>query len=178
VDLTETPAGSGFWVVAAGQETLAASEAASFNAGNLYFNVHTVANAGGEIRGQIVPANIKIGTAVLNGTNEVPPVTTAASGTGIMALNSITRQVNGNIKNTGIAGTIAHVHEAAAGVNGSVIIPLTLTPPLSTLQSPLAVSTTSVADGSVGSAYSQSLTATGGTTPYTWAVATGTFLPD
>jgi len=38
----------------------------------------------------------------------------------------------------------------------------------------LAVTTTSVANGAVGSAYSQTLTATGGTTPYTWAVASGT----
>jgi len=173
VPLTQTPAGSGVWVVAAGQ-TLTQSQIASFNAGNLYFNVHSAANPSGEIRGQILPANIKTGTAQLNGSKEVPAVTTAASGTGIMALNSITRLVTGNISNTGIAGTLAHVHEGAAGVNGSVIIPLTLTPPLSTLQSPLAVSTTSLADGSVGTAYSQTLTATGGTAPYTWTVATGT----
>jgi len=172
VPLTQTPAGSGIWVVAAGQ-TLTAAQITSFNAGNLYFNVHSAANPGGEIRGQIVPANTKIGNAALDGTKEVPAVTTAASGTGIMTLNSITRQVNGNIRNTGIVGTAAHVHEAAAAANGPVIVPLTLTPPLSTLQTPLAVSTTSLADGSIGTAYSQSLTATGGATPYTWAVATG-----
>jgi len=173
VPLTETPAGSGIWAVAAGQ-TLTPGQIASFNAGNLYYNVHSVANPGGEIRGQIVAANIKIGNAVLDGTKEVPAVTTAASGTGLMTLNSITRQVTGNIKNTGIAGTLAHVHDGVAGVNGPVIIPLTLTPPLSTLSSPLAVATTSLADGSVGTAYSQALTATGGTAPYTWTVATGT----
>jgi len=172
VPLTQTPAGSGIWVVAANQ-TLTQAQIASFNAGNLYFNVHSVANPGGEIRGQILPANIKIGTAALDGSKEVPAVVTAASGTGIMSLNTITRQVTGNISNTGIAGTLAHVHEAVAGVNGPVIIPLTLTPPLSTLQSPLTVSTTSLADGSVGTAYSQTLTATGGTAPYTWAVASG-----
>jgi hypothetical protein len=174
VPLTQTSAGSGLWVVPAGQASLTAGQAASFNTNNLYFNVHSAANPGGEIRGQILAATVKIGTAALDGTKEVPPVTTAATGTGIISLNSITKQVNGNINTTGIAGTQAHVHGAAAGVNGSVIIPLTLTPPLSTLQSLLAVSTTSVADGSVGSTYSQSLTATGGTAPYTWAVAIGT----
>ena len=173
VPLTQTPAGSGVWVVPAGQ-LLTTSQVASFNAGNLYFNVHSTANPGGEIRGQIVAATIKLGTAALDGTKEVPAVTTTASGTGIMALNSITQLVNGNVATTGIDGTAAHVHAAAAGVTGAVIVPLTLTPPASTFQNPVAISTTSLADGTVGSAYSQTLVATGGTAPYTWAVSSGT----
>jgi len=39
------------------------------------------------------------------------------------------------------------------------------------------ISTASVPDGGVGVAYSQALAATGGTTPYTWSIASGT-LPD
>jgi len=39
------------------------------------------------------------------------------------------------------------------------------------------ISTTSVPDGGVGVAYSQTLAATGGTTPYAWSIASGT-LPD
>lgn len=173
VPLTETPAGSGLWVVSAGQPPLSVAQVASFNAGNLYYNVHSDANQGGEIRGQILAATVKIGNAALDGTKEVPPVTTGASGTGIMTLNSVTKQVNGNIKTTGIVGTLAHVHEAAAGVIGSVIIPLTLTPPASTFQAPLAISTTTLVNGSVGVAYNQSLTATGGIAPYTWTIASG-----
>ena len=42
------------------------------------------------------------------------------------------------------------------------------------LPAPLAVSTTTLPGGIVSSAFSQSLAATGGTTPYTWAVASGT----
>jgi hypothetical protein len=57
-------------------------------------------------------------------------------------------------------------------VAGSVIVPLTMTPPPSTLVP--VISTASLANGVAGSAYSQTLTATGGTTPYTWAVETGT----
>ncbi len=38
---------------------------------------------------------------------------------------------------------------------------------------PLALTTTSLPNGSVGAAYSQSLAATGGTTPYAWSIVTG-----
>lgn len=172
VPLAESPAGSGRWVVPAGS-TLTAAQTASFNTNGLYFNVHSVANPRGEICGQILAATLKTGNASLDGTQEVPAVATAAGGTGIMVLNSITRLVSGNVSTTLINGTQAHVHEGAAGVNGPVTIPLTLAPPPSTLPSPLAVSTTSLADGAAGSTYSQSLIATGGAAPYAWAVATG-----
>ena len=40
--------------------------------------------------------------------------------------------------------------------------------------STLTISTTSLADGQVGGSYSATATATGGTTPYTWSLASGT----
>ena len=39
---------------------------------------------------------------------------------------------------------------------------------------PLVITTTSLPNGTVGSAYNATLTATGGTAPYTWALASGT----
>ncbi len=173
VPISETPAGSGLWVVPAGK-TLTPAQVVSFNAGTLYYNVHTTLNPGGEIRGPIVAATVKTGTAALDGTKETPPVTTAATGTGIIALNSVTGLVNGNVSTVGIVGTAAHVHQDPVNLSGPVIVPLTLTPPVSTFQAPLAVSTTALAGGTVGSAYSQALAATGGTAPYTWAVSAGT----
>lgn len=136
VPMTETPPGSGRWVVPSGS-TLTAAQAMSFNVNGLYVNVHSAANPGGEIRGQALAATLKVGNASLDGAQEVPPVATAASGNGIMVLNSVTGQVNGSVNST-LIGTQAHVHEAVAGVNGPVIIPLTLTPPPSTLPAPLA----------------------------------------
>ena len=35
------------------------------------------------------------------------------------------RSVSGSVTTTGVAGTMAHIHQAAAGQNGPVIIPLT-----------------------------------------------------
>jgi hypothetical protein len=42
---------------------------------------------------------------------------------------------------------------------------------------PLAVTTTSLPGGTQGSAYSQTVTAGGGTSPYTWSLASGSTLP-
>ncbi|MBI2317522.1 MAG: CHRD domain-containing protein [Betaproteobacteria bacterium] len=131
VPLTQTPAGSGLWVVPAGR-TLTPDQVAAFDAGNLYFNVHSAAFPVGEIRGHILAASVKIGNAALEGANEVPPVVTDAGGTGIMTVNTVTRGVQGNVFTTLIEGTVAHVHEGPLGVIGPVIIPLTLTPPAST----------------------------------------------
>jgi hypothetical protein len=43
-----------------------------------------------------------------------------------------------------------------------------------TITTPPSISTGSLPNGTVGTAYSQTLTATGGATPYTWTIASGT----
>ena len=58
------------------------------------------------------------------GAEEVPPVTTSASGTGSITVND-DRTVSGNFTTQGSTITAAHIHEAAAGQNGPVIITLT-----------------------------------------------------
>ncbi len=65
-------------------------------------------------------------TIRLTGAQEVPPVTTAASGTGKITVLS-NRAITGSVSITGMAATAAHIHEAASGGNGPVIIPLTKT---------------------------------------------------
>jgi len=62
----------------------------------------------------------------LTGAEEVPPVTTAASGSGTITIES-DRSVSGSVRTTGIAATAAHIHEGAAGQNGPVIVPLSKT---------------------------------------------------
>lgn len=61
---------------------------------------------------------------VLSGANEVPPVTTTASGTGSITV-AADGTVSGSVKTTGVKGTMAHIHRGAAGKNGPVLIPLT-----------------------------------------------------
>ncbi len=60
----------------------------------------------------------------LSGAHEVPAVTTSASGSGTVTIGS-DDSVSGSVTTTGIDGTMAHIHEAPAGKNGPIIIPLT-----------------------------------------------------
>ncbi len=48
---------------------------------------------------------------------------------------------------------------------------------LTILAAPIAITTTDLPDGVVGVPYSETLTATGGTPPYTWAVIGGALPP-
>ena len=59
----------------------------------------------------------------LSGDQEVPPVQTSASGGGTITVND-DKSVSGSISTTGIKATAAHIHEAPAGKNGPVAIPL------------------------------------------------------
>jgi hypothetical protein len=58
----------------------------------------------------------------LSGDEEVPAVTTSASGSG-------TIKVNDDKQTKGIEGIAAHIHQAAAGKNGPPVIPLEQTSP-------------------------------------------------
>src|SRR4051812_1943182 len=60
----------------------------------------------------------------LNGAQEVPPVTTAATGFGTITVGE-DKSVSGSISTSGVVGTVAHIHDGASGKNGPVIVPLT-----------------------------------------------------
>ena len=65
----------------------------------------------------------------LSGDNEVPPVTTDATGSATVTLMGDTMTVNGDFSGLSspvieIAGSSGHIHMGAAGENGDVIFPL------------------------------------------------------
>jgi len=62
----------------------------------------------------------------LTGANEVPPVMTSASGSGTVTVNE-DHTVTAKITATGMTATAAHIHQAAMGANGKVIVPFTKT---------------------------------------------------
>lgn len=99
---------------------------ASFDAGGTYLNMHTSANNDGELRGQVVPPGILFMANRVDGGQEVPAKTTAGRGTAAVTVNRTTRDLLLHANVTGVDdATAAHVHEAYAGENGSVIVPLT-----------------------------------------------------
>jgi hypothetical protein len=62
----------------------------------------------------------------LTGANEVPAVTTSASGMGTITIKD-DRSVTAKITVKDMTATASHIHEAAAGANGPVIVPFTKT---------------------------------------------------
>ncbi len=70
--------------------------------------------------GVALAADVKVS---LSGDQEVPPVKTEASGSGTITINP-DKTVSGHVTTKGITGVAAHIHEAAMGKNGAVIVPL------------------------------------------------------
>ena len=65
-----------------------------------------------------------VGNVSLGGANEVPAVTSMATGSGNIRV-ATDRTVSGSITTTGIDASAAHIHMAAKGSNGPVVVPLT-----------------------------------------------------
>ncbi len=114
---------------ASGSVTTFAQAVAAIRAGTTYFNLHTTANPGGEIRGQIVAAGDAY-FAALSGGQEAPAVSTAASGQGLAVISADASTVTYLVMYSGLSGTVnaAHIHTGAAAVSGGVILPLTAGP--------------------------------------------------
>ena len=63
---------------------------------------------------------------VLSGAEEVPPVTTSAAGNATVNIKP-DRSVTATVIVSGMTATASHIHEAAMGANGPVIVPFTKT---------------------------------------------------
>ncbi len=95
--------------------------------GLAYINIHTGANPGGEIRGQILrkPSAVPL-TASLSGLAERPtPVTTSATGSATLVLEGDVLSFNIQYEGLSGAATAAHLHgPAAASGSAGVLIDL------------------------------------------------------
>ncbi len=114
-----------FWVLA-DDAMLTQEELDTLDEAGLYINVHSLANASGEIRGQISPEGISVVRSVLSGDQEVPAVMTAGSGVGYATVNTNNGELNANITTSDLSSgaTAAHIHQGSAGANGGVIVGL------------------------------------------------------
>ena len=68
---------------------IGAKELVDLLTGYHYVNIHSQANAPGELRGQV--GGPAIFQASLSGANETPPVASTASGMGVVAMNAQNR---------------------------------------------------------------------------------------
>ncbi|MDZ7898585.1 MAG: CHRD domain-containing protein [Arcicella sp.] len=69
-------------------------------------------------------ADLLLASATLAGANEVPAVTTTATGTATGSYNKTSKILNLNVTYAGMTPTAWHIHNAASGVNGAVIFNL------------------------------------------------------
>lgn len=94
--------------------------------GQYYINIHTAAQPAGEIRGQIrLESDIPALTS-LTGNQEVPAVTTTATGLGTFTLNQNLEKFKFRVVLAGLSSAItgAHFHTGATGTNGPIVVDL------------------------------------------------------
>ncbi len=63
-------------------------------------------------------------TAALNGANEVPANTSAATGTATGSYDKVSKVITLTVSYAGVAANNMHIHKGPAGVAGGVIFPL------------------------------------------------------
>lgn len=73
------------------------------------------------LAGSVSAADVKV---TLSGTEEVPAVTTSASGKGTITIKD-DKTVTGSITTKDVVGVAAHIHLAPVGKNGPPVITLT-----------------------------------------------------
>ena len=101
--------------------------------------MHTATRMSRRFRGILAAVSVVLaaycGTAIsqelkiaLSGSHEIPPVTTSATGAAVINVGA-DKAVRGSVTVSGLSPTAVHIHEAPAGKNGPIVIPLTQTGP-------------------------------------------------
>jgi hypothetical protein len=94
--------------------------------GRFYLNLVTQQNPAGELRGQLIHPGETLFAGTLSGANEVPPVTSTASGGSQLILSPDQSSVRYEATVNGIIPTAAEMCQGMAGQNGSAMYQLTL----------------------------------------------------
>ncbi len=130
VGLSQDPADPKHWF-SADDAALDAAGLQALDAAQLYLNVHSPANPGGEIRAQIVPSTMAVLFVTLSGAEEVPPVATSARAMGAVTFDPAfpTGNIAVHLNTSGLDdAAMAHVHQGTVGANGPVLIGLNRDP--------------------------------------------------
>jgi len=125
IGLTANDTSAGEWDVPAGA-ILTADQVNALMQGKLYLLATSAANASGELRGQIIPTNITVVFADMAGSQEVPPVSMAASGVAAVTVDSMANTLTVHTNSTGVSDAMtAEVATAMAGTMGPQLVALT-----------------------------------------------------
>lgn len=112
------------WNVASGA-ALNSTQLADLLAGKLYVLVTSATYPNGELRGQILPANVIVAFARMSGDQETPAVTTTATGLAAATVNSTTKTAAINANTSGVAtatGVEAHTSTVAGNTLLAVLV--------------------------------------------------------
>lgn len=92
----------------------------------VYINIHTMSNMNGEIRGQLNRVAREGYTVRMDGAQEVPAVTTAANGGGIITISRERNNAHIMLVAKDLSGALggAHLHKGAVGQAGPVLLDL------------------------------------------------------
>ncbi|HTO95314.1 MAG TPA: CHRD domain-containing protein, partial [Bacteroidota bacterium] len=114
---------SGVWSSTDATSPLTRALVDSLLAGKMYVNFHTVAHAGGEIRGQLVLNTPLHFEASLSGAQETPPDTFKGTGTAVVVLNTQRNEIDYWITYRALSdsATGGHFHYGPPGIGGGVV---------------------------------------------------------
>ncbi|GAB2952628.1 hypothetical protein GCM10027048_17260 [Hymenobacter coalescens] len=98
-----------------GEITPTAAFLTALTAGQIYVNIHTAANPGGEIRGQVLPTVRALAhDARLDGSQMVPAVTTTGKAVAVLRLNTTLDTLRLSISHTDLTGPPTNIRLFAA----------------------------------------------------------------
>jgi hypothetical protein len=114
---------SGTWAATDVSTPLTPALVDSLLAGKVYVNFHTIANPGGEIRGQLKLATSLHYEASLSSAQEVPPDVFKGGGTAVVVLNKARGEIDYWITFRGLSDSAiaGHFHTGAPGIAGPVV---------------------------------------------------------
>jgi hypothetical protein len=109
-----------------GALTIAGGDHDDLENGRFYLNVVTASNPAGELRGQVIKPGETLFTGVLSGANEVPPVSSQATGGSHVILSPLQDSLRYEAIVSGVIPTGAELDNAPVKRNGPTLYQLTL----------------------------------------------------